>query len=125
MMRLLKPTKKIKKKKPYTSKEDLQCDDRENSIYNISRYGEYLELFVAAEKKIKEKKKKWSKRVICAKIEDEIQKNKKNRPYVKRYLELGSYSIVVIKNDNIDKVPMQYLKDWIKFLSKEPEEKNM
>ena len=59
------------------------------------------------------------------KIEDEIQKNKKNRPYVKRYLELGSYSIVVIKNDNIDKVPIQYLKDWIKFLSKEPEEKNM
>ena len=38
---------------------------------------------------------------------------------------MGSYSIVVIKNDNIDKVPIQYLKDWIKFLSKEPEEKNM
>jgi hypothetical protein len=41
---------------------------------------------------------------------------------VKRYLELGSYSIVVIKNDNIDEVPTQYLRDWVKFLSKDPEE---
>jgi hypothetical protein len=45
MMRFLKPTKKIKKKKPYISKEDLQCDERENSIYNESRYGEFFELF--------------------------------------------------------------------------------
>ena len=53
---------KANKKKPYTTEQDLQCDEKESSIYNESRKSDLRELRVKAVEKIK-RKKSWTNRV--------------------------------------------------------------
>jgi hypothetical protein len=50
---------KDKKKKSYTTEQDLQCDEKESSIYNESRNSSYLELRKKAVEKI-QKKTSWT-----------------------------------------------------------------
>ena len=45
-----------KKKKRYTTEQDLQCDEKESSIYNESRNSSYRELRKKAVEKIQKKK---------------------------------------------------------------------
>ena len=53
---------KAKQKKPYTTDQDLQCDEKESSIYNESRKSDLRELRAKAVEKIK-RKKSWTNRV--------------------------------------------------------------
>jgi hypothetical protein len=48
-----------KKKKSYTTEQDLQCDEKESSIYNESRKSDLSELRARAVQKIK-RKKSWT-----------------------------------------------------------------
>jgi len=48
-------------------------------------------------------------------MNEEIQKTKVNRGYVKRYLKMKPYFIVIIKYDNVNEVPSNYLKDFVKW----------
>ena len=50
---------KAKQKKPYTTEQDLQCDEKESSIYNESRKSDLSELRARAVQKI-QKKKSWT-----------------------------------------------------------------
>ena len=53
---------KSNKKKPYTTEQDLQCDEKESSIYNESRKSDLRELRAKAVEKIK-RKKSWTNRM--------------------------------------------------------------
>ena len=50
---------KAKQKKPYTTEQDLQCDEKESSIYNESRKSDLSELRARAVQKI-QRKKTWT-----------------------------------------------------------------